>query len=128
MGATWVEVTVTNPAEPRRAWAGAFLVDTGASDGIVPRKCLEAIGLSPERSRQYELADGSLARFDVAGAQLEFMGETAQANVVFGSNDTEPLLGFLALEATGMEVDPLGGRLKKRRTAGYLVGLRPVEE
>ena len=45
MGVTHVTVAIRNPAEPERVWEGLFLVDTGATDCLVPRKHLEAIGL-----------------------------------------------------------------------------------
>ena len=45
MGATHVTVAIRNPAEPDRVWEGLFLVDTGATDTLVPRPCLESIGL-----------------------------------------------------------------------------------
>ncbi len=47
MGATYVDVTIRNPADPQRSWTGKFLVDTGAFDSLVPRARLEAIGLEP---------------------------------------------------------------------------------
>lgn len=59
MGATHVKVTVRNPAEPERVWEGEFLVDTGAHNSLVPRKHLEAIGIRPRATKQYELADGA---------------------------------------------------------------------
>ena len=60
MGATHVTVRITNPAEPDRFWEGLFLVDAGATDSLVPRPHLEAIGLEPEGKRRvYQLADGS---------------------------------------------------------------------
>ena len=37
MGATHVTVLIRNPAEPDRTWEGLFLVDTGATDSLVPR-------------------------------------------------------------------------------------------
>ena len=51
MGATHVTVTIRNPADPDRAWEGLFLVDTGATDSLVPRPHLEAIGLRPKGRR-----------------------------------------------------------------------------
>lgn len=48
MGATHVTVTIRNPAVPHRSWEGLFLVDTGATDGLVPRPHLEAIILMPK--------------------------------------------------------------------------------
>ena len=63
MGATHVTVAIRNPAEPDRVWdwrhLGLFLVDTGATDCLVPRQCLESIGLTPKGQRRYELADGT---------------------------------------------------------------------
>ncbi len=41
MGATHVTVTIRNPAAPDRAWEGLFLVDTGATDCLVPRPHLD---------------------------------------------------------------------------------------
>ena len=112
MGATHVKVTVRNPAEPERVWEGEFLVDTGAHNSLVPRKHLEAIGIRPLATKQYELADGTKATFDIAGADIEFMGQYCANTVIFGSDDAEPLLGLTALEAVGAEVDPVNQRLK----------------
>lgn len=58
MGATYVDVTIRNPADPGRSWTGKFLVDTGAFDSLVPRAHLDAIGLTPRGSREYVPADG----------------------------------------------------------------------
>lgn len=51
MGATHVTATTRNPADPDNAWEGLFLVDTGATDSLVPRPRLEAIGLRPRGRR-----------------------------------------------------------------------------
>ena len=48
MGATHVIVTIRNTAAPHRSWEGLFLVDTGATDCLVPRPHLEAISLMPK--------------------------------------------------------------------------------
>ena len=112
MGATHVTVTIRNPAAPDRAWEGLFLVDTGATDSLVPRTHLEAIGLGPRGRRVYELADGKIV-MDVATAEIEFMGEMVGGTVLFGEPDAEPLLGLTALESAGFEVDPTNQRLKR---------------
>ncbi len=113
MGATHVTVRITNPADPDRFWEGLFLVDTGATDSLVPRPHLEAIGLEPKGRRVYELADGSELVVDVTVAEIEFMGEIVGGTVIFGEADTEPLLGLTALESVGIEVDPANQRLKR---------------
>ena len=113
MGATHVTVTVRNPAAPERAWEGRFLVDTGATDSLVPRRHLEAIGLEPEETRLYALADGSQISFDIAVARVEFMGTLTGVAVIFGDDNAEPLLGVTALESVGVEVDPRNQQLKR---------------
>ena len=125
MGATHVTVAIRNLAEPDRVWEGLFLVDTGATDCLVPRQHLESIGLAPKGQRVYELADGSELRMDVTAAQVEFMGEFVGATIMFGETDAEPLLGVTALESVGIEVDPRNQALK-RLPAVRLKGFRTV--
>lgn len=113
MGATYVDVTIRNPAEPHRAWTGSFLVDTGAYDSVVPAEHLKEIGLEPWGNREYTLADGSRIALDMTIAALEFEGEQVGGTVVFGTEGAEPLLGVTALESGGFEVDPRQERLKR---------------
>ena len=123
MGATHVTVGIRNLAEPDRVWEGLFLVDTGATDCLVPRQHLESIGLVPEGQRVYELADGSELRMDITVAQVEFMGEFVGATIIFGKADAEPLLGVTALGSVGIEVDPRNQTLQ-RLPAVRLKGFR----
>ncbi len=113
MGATHVTVTIRNPAEPDRTWEELFLVDTGSTDCLVPRPCLEAIGLRPKGQRVYEPADGREIRMDITTADIEFMGEIVGGTILFGEANSEPLLGVTALESVGIEVDPSNQRLKR---------------
>ena len=127
MGATHVTVAIRNPAEPHRVWEGLFLVDTGATDCLVPRQHLESIGLVPKAQRRYGLADGSEIRFDITGGEIAFMGETTWGTIVFGEEDAEPLLGVTALESVGIEVDPDSQKLS-RLPATRLKGVRTPPE
>ena len=113
MGMTHVTVTVRNPAEPEKSWEGLFLVDTGAVDCLVPAKHLRAIGLEPRAKRIYELADGSEVKLDITTGEIEFMGDLVGSTIIFGDDDTEPILGVTALESVGIEVDPRTQRLKR---------------
>ena len=114
MGATHVTVTIRNPAEPSRSWDGLFLVSAGATDSLVPRSCIKAIGVEPEGQRVYETADGREVRMDFARAFIEFMGDLTAGRIVIGEDDVEPLLGVTALESAGIEVDPVNQRLRRR--------------
>ena len=113
MGVTYVDVTVRNLAHRSRAWTGAFLVDTGAIDSLVPRRSLEAIGLKPTGRRSYVTADGREVEMDVTVGELEIMGALSGGVLVFGDEGAEPLLGVTALESAGIEVDPRNQRLKQ---------------
>ncbi len=113
MGATHVTVTIRNPASPERAWEGLFLVDTGATDSLVPRDHLESIGLLPKAQRIYELADGSEIKMDITTGDIEFMGEIVGGTIIIGEPGTEPILGVTALESVGIDVDPRNQALKR---------------
>ena len=116
MGATHVTVTIRNPAQPEKFWEGLFLVDTGATDSLVPREHLENIGLKSKSQRIYELADGSEIKMDITTADIEFMGDIVGGTIIFGNNGVEPILGVTALESVGIEIDPRNQRLKRMPT------------
>ena len=126
MGLTRVTVAIRNPAERERAWEGLFLVDTGATDCLVPRCHLEAIGLVAERQRNYELADGTPLKLDITGAMVEFMGDVTWSTIIMGPDDAEPLLGVTALESVGIEVDPLNRTLKRMPAVSLKGGFKPA--
>ena len=113
MGATFVTVAIRNPAERERVWEGEFLVNSGAVNCQVPRQHLEAIGLVPGSQRTRSRADGSETVIDIAGAQIEFLDEVTWGNVIFGPDDSLPLLGSTALQSVGAEIDPHSETLKK---------------
>ena len=113
MGVIHVTATVRNPADRSKSWQGSFLVDTGATDSVVPKRHLEAIGLEPEEQRVYELADGSQVEMGITAARIEFMGTFTAGIVIFGDSDAEAILGVTALESVGVEIDPANQRLKR---------------
>ena len=113
MGVVHVTATVRSLADPDKAYQSLFLVDTGATDCMAPGNALRAAGIQPWTVRNYELADGTPATFEIAATQIEFMGDMVGATVIFGPDDCEPLLGVTALESAGIEVDPRNQRLKR---------------
>ena len=113
MASVNANVIISNPADRNRCWEGQFLVDRGATDSLVPRQHLEAIGLKPEAQRRYLVADGTEIRMDIAIARIELMGEIVGSTVLFGDENTEPLLGVTALESLGIVIDPLNQQLKR---------------
>jgi clan AA aspartic protease len=112
MGLTHVAVQIRN-RETTDTFSANFLVDTGATDSMVPACELVRIGIKPNHKKTYELANGELAKFDVAYAVFSFMDETIESRVIFGPDNAEPILCVLALEAIGVVVDPSSQKLKK---------------
>lgn len=119
-----MDVTIRNPGERARSWTAPFLVDTGATDSVVPRTRLEEIGLEPVERMVYELADGTRVPMDVGVAQIEFLGKRIGGTIVFGDTEAEPLLGVTALESMGVVVDPGNQRLKKLPAVRLKAGRR----
>ena len=108
-----VTATVRNPAAPERFWEGLFLVGTGATDCLVPRQHLEAIGLEPESERVYSLADGREHRMSVTTARVDLMGEVVGATILMGDEDSDPVMGMTAFASAGIEVDPRNQELRR---------------
>jgi len=96
-----------------RAYEAVFLVDTGATDSMVPAPELEAIGVKREGKMTYELADGTVREYPYGLARIEFMGEVTAGRVIFGLPGAEPILGVTALESVGIMVDPTTKTLKR---------------
>ena len=117
MGLTHIAVQIRNrdSCDANNTFNTNFLVDTGATDSMVPARELIRMGVKPSHKKTYELASGELIKYDVAWVELSFMDETIESRVIFGPDNTEPILGVLALEAVGVVIDPSSQKLKKLR-------------
>ena len=113
MGLVYAVTEVTNITGGEENYTMPFLVDTGATDTIIPANELDKLGIKREGKRNYELADGSIVSYDVGYAFASVNGEKVVANVVFGDENSEPLLGVTVLESAGFIVDPVHQVLKK---------------
>ena len=90
-----------------------FLVDTGAIDSMAPASELRRVGIKPVGKRAYELASGELQEYEYGLAKLRFMGELTSTDIIFGPENTEPILGVIALEGAGFIVDSKNQTLRK---------------
>jgi len=113
MGLVYANVKVTNIRENGGSFSAQFLVDTGATDTIIPADELEKIGVERVQKNSYELADGSLVEYDTGYGLIQVMGKKVAANVVFAETGCEPLLGVTVLESAGFVVDPVNKILRK---------------
>jgi clan AA aspartic protease len=112
MGLTHVPVTVRNLIT-HDTFTLKFLIDTGATESMVPASELRKIGIQPATRRSYELATGQLQDFDIGVAEISFLDETIFGEILFGPDNTEPLLGALALQSAGIVVDPRNETIRK---------------
>ena len=83
-----------------------MLVDTGATQSIVPRTLLDALSVPVERRQTFRLANGEESRRDVGWVGVRFSDREAHTLAVFGQAADATVLGALTLEELGLEVDP----------------------
>lgn len=113
MGLTYIATRIEGFDRAGVPFEGQFLVDTGAIDCVVPSSALVAAGVREEGRASYELANGEVVQYSYGFARILFMGVETIAQVVFGPEDNEPLLGVVALESAGFGVDPITKTLKR---------------
>ena len=118
MGTFHHTITVSPKDGLRRLELDA-LVDTGSTYTMIPATELEALGVTPEWTSVFELADGSRSEYQLAEVQIGINGESRTTICIFGDQGSTPLLGAYTLEGFGLAVDPVNGKLTPARL--YLV-------
>jgi len=113
MGVTHVTTRVRRLAGRGRGYQADFLVDTGAVDCMAPASRLKTAGIRPEGKRVYELANGTPVETEYGFARISFMGSETVAPIIFGPDGVEPILGVVALESTGIVVEPRTQTLRR---------------
>jgi clan AA aspartic protease len=106
MGMTHVTTTIKKLDGRGKGYTAEFLVDTGATHCLAPAQALRKAGIRKEGRWTYELANGQPVEYDYGFARVSFLGENTVTPIIFGPAEAEPILGVLALESTGLSVDP----------------------
>jgi predicted aspartyl protease len=96
------------------------LVDTGSTYTWIPKSILYRLGLKPERDRLFEFTDGRQQSYGIGWSSIRLDGIAQPTLVVFGDDDTEPVLGVVTLEEYGLSVDVVRHQLLP--TPGLLKG------
>ena len=112
MGITTLKVKVVNPADRKRAAVVECIVDSGAIFAIIPATVLRRLGVRPDRTEEFTLADGSHAKRRMGDAIFEINGRHGASPVIFGEKDDAAVLGAVTLESLGMMLDPLKRQLR----------------
>ena len=118
MGAFHHTITVSPKTGPQHVELDALL-DTGSTYTMIPAPELEALGVAPEWTSVFELADGSRSEYQLAEVRVGINGESRTTICIFGDPGSTPLLGAYTLEGFGLAVDPVNGKLTPARL--YLV-------
>ncbi len=86
------------------------LVDTGATDTVLPTSFLHELGVQPDMKVQVAYADGEIRETDSGQTRIAYNGVERVCPVLFGEEDIY-LLGATTLEILKLMVDPVNQEL-----------------
>jgi len=110
MGVFKVPIEVGDPKAQTFEPIGAT-VDTGATNTMLPANLLRKLGVTPYKKSVFELGDGRQVEFELGRTWLKVDGQQEFTQVIFGSDDAEPILGAITLEEMALSVDPVRRQL-----------------
>jgi len=113
MGVVFVEGTVTGPTGKQATLK--FLVDSGATYTLLPRKIWRAIGLQPMDSVKCVLADGTEVERKVSECRIALPQGQRHTPVMLGEKSDAALLGVVTLEILGLILNPYTRQLQPMR-------------
>ena len=87
------------------------MVDTGSEFSWVPRSLLESLGVKPERSQGFVVADGRRVDRPMGYAIIHAGGTATSDDVVFAEEGDMVLLGARTLEGLNLRIDAVRKRL-----------------
>ena len=94
------------------------LVDTGAEATWMPSAILVSLGIQPERSEIYQLADGRVLEREVGYVIVHAGGKATIDDVVFAEPTDLTILGARSLEGLNLRID---ARSKQLVSAGPIL-------
>jgi aspartyl protease family protein len=112
MGYVRVKAVIANSADRRKRIDVECLADTGAIYTMIPKDLLGKVLTASTGTRRFKLANGNVEQYDVGEAYVEVQNIGATSLVVFGPENSTPLLGVTTLELLGLQVDSVSGQLK----------------
>lgn len=108
MGCFRTAVSIENVAQRGRLRTlDDVLVDTGSEYTWAPREVLVSLGIAPERTQGFIVADGRTIEREMGVAMVHAGGTSAPDFVVFAEPGDMVLLGAHSLEGLNLRVDPV---------------------
>jgi len=114
MSLVWVEAVIENPNTGKHVTIKA-LVDTGAALTVIPRRIAEGLQLPIMGRKRVATAKG-VAELDECVGVVEVMSRRAYAHILVSDDIDIVLVGTTTLEALGLEVDTVAGKLREAPT------------
>lgn len=110
-----VDVPMQLEGRDGRSKAVRMLVDSGAVWSLLPAADWRDLGLSPERTCEFSLADGTRITRRVSECRFTYEGESATSPVILGEEDDVALLGAVTLESLALVLNPFDRSLHPMR-------------
>lgn len=112
MGLSYIRGKVKNLKNEKKSAEVEFLVDTGAQYTLVPRGVVVKLGLKPNKTQEFILADGKVVKRKLGEAYVQINGDKQPTTVILGEKGDSALLGTITLEQMGLIVDPFKRKLR----------------
>ena len=109
VGTFYADFTLLNPERTRSCPLNG-LVDTGSSYTMIPAAIMAELGVEPDQTKWFRLANGDVQDFPVGWARIALDGQEDNVQIVFGSG-SRVLIGSMALETFALAVDAKNHRL-----------------
>lgn len=110
MGIFYVDAEIGDPLGTRYETV-RVLVDCGATYTTLPESLLNRLGVVPEASRSFKIADGTELERPLGYTRIRLGGESIVTPVAFCDDGEPALLGAVSLEIFGLGIDPVNSRL-----------------
>ncbi len=114
MGTFHYPVAVGPKNSPQRQRVIA-LVDTTSTYASMPGSLLNMLGVTPEWTNVFELADGRQEECSLAEVRLSIDGQERTTICVFGKPESQPIVGSHALLGFGLAADYANRKLTPAR-------------
>ncbi len=101
-----MKLRISNPSDKKRSKEVEFLVDSGATYSFVKATTLKELGIKPEGTKEFVLANGQFIKRKVGGARFHYQRNTGFAPVIFADEGDENLLGATTLKSLGLILNP----------------------
>jgi clan AA aspartic protease len=113
MGITYVDGEVRGPTG--KTASVRLLVDGGAVYSLLAQAAWRAIGLEPQRTERFLLADGTAIERQISECHISLPQGEGHTPVILGEEGDEPLLGAVTLEILGLVLNPFNRTLQPMR-------------